>query len=475
MSGAMKGIWVALALVAVAGAARAENLCGSWQPIPFPDAPAARLVSVSASSPTDAWTVGTALHRWNGSVWSPVQAPGKIAPDPLGYADTVFWDVFARTPTDAWIAGYTAFLGSPQTLLERWDGSSWSVVPSPVNPGGSVLDGVFALSANDAWAVGSCAGSRPETEATAATLTVHWDGANWTRVPSPNVADRHHELLDVVALSPNDVWAVGASRNWTEDFQTLILHWNGSQWSVTPSPNLPGENLLFGVSATAANDVWAVGEAWDGATLRQVFLHWNGSAWSQVTGPGGATVCAECGGDVLAMGPNDVWAVGSAIGHWDGTQWTVLPDPELPGTLGIGLRSLARAGACDVWSAGSRFDTDGIEHPLTLRLGAGQAEPPVSVDPRGTAALALRVRPNPSRGESSIALTLPQAQHVRIEVMDASGRLVREVASAWLPAGDHAYAWNGSDASGRRASAGVYWVTVTSGSERVSTRTLRLP
>jgi hypothetical protein len=41
--------------------------------------------------------------------------------------------------------------------------------------------------------------------------------------------------------------------------QTLIEHWNGTQWSVVPSPNLMGNNLLRGVAIVSANDVWAVG------------------------------------------------------------------------------------------------------------------------------------------------------------------------------------------------------------------------
>src|SRR5215469_8327574 len=37
-------------------------------------------------------------------------------------------------------------------------------------------------------------------------------------------------------------------------------HWDGTQWSIVPSPN-PGAfiNELSGVAAISANDVWAVG------------------------------------------------------------------------------------------------------------------------------------------------------------------------------------------------------------------------
>ena len=128
--------------------------------------------------------------------------------------------------------------------------------PSPVITGGSGFDAVTALNANDAWAVGSRAGGLPEFQASRVTLTVHWDGSSWTGVPSPNVSNRSHELIAVAAIASNDVWAVGCYRNIGELYKTLVIHWDGVSWTIIPSFNYPGENILYGVSGTSANDVW---------------------------------------------------------------------------------------------------------------------------------------------------------------------------------------------------------------------------
>jgi hypothetical protein len=88
--------------------------------------------------------------------------------------------------------------------------------------------------------------------------------------------------------------------------------------------------------------------------------------------------------------------------------------------------------------------------------------------------LALRVSPNPSRGESVIELTLPAMQNVRITILDLSGREVREVLSAPLAAGEHVIRWDGRSAAGRPVGAGVYFVTVQAGEKRITTRALRL-
>ncbi len=69
-------------------------------------------------------------------------------------------------------------------------------------------------------------------------------------------------------------------------------------------------------------------------------------------------------------------------------------------------------------------------------------------------------RPNPSRGEARIELTLPQSAFVRADVLDLSGRRVASLASGTFSAGVHSLAWDGNTAAGERAAPGVYLVRV---------------
>jgi hypothetical protein len=68
----------------------------------------------------------------------------------------------------------------------------------------------------------------------------------------------------VAARSATDVWAVGTRQDRSGAIpidRTLTEHWNGSAWSVVPSPNVGGnDNLLNGVGA-ATGDVWTVGSS----------------------------------------------------------------------------------------------------------------------------------------------------------------------------------------------------------------------
>src|SRR5439155_753020 len=142
--------------------------------------------------------------------------------------------VAAISANDVWAVGYYSNGRTEQTLIEHWNGSSWSVVLSPNPPGTSYAElyGVAAVSANDVWAVGEYGGG---------TLVEHWNGSSWNTMPSPNphIGTADHKLKGVAAVSASDVWAVGNYNSGTA-YQTLVEHWNGSNWSVVPSPNPPG-------------------------------------------------------------------------------------------------------------------------------------------------------------------------------------------------------------------------------------------
>src|SRR5207248_11048139 len=66
------------------------------------------------------------------------------------------------------------------------------------------------------------------------------ENETWRIVKSPNGSLPNSYLIGVAAIARNDVWAVGLSyTKGLSQAQALIEHWNGSQWSVVPSPR-PG-------------------------------------------------------------------------------------------------------------------------------------------------------------------------------------------------------------------------------------------
>lgn len=99
-------------------------------------------------------------------------------------------------------------------------GQSFQVLQSQVLP----FHGVAPVSANDVWALGSVS--------TTQTLTEHWNGTSWSMVPSPIVGGAGYTLTGVASISTSDVWAAGDFGSNGNPEQTLIEHWNGTSWSI---------------------------------------------------------------------------------------------------------------------------------------------------------------------------------------------------------------------------------------------------
>jgi len=87
----------------------------------------------------------------------------------------------------------------------------------------------------------------------------------------------------------------------------------------------------------------------------------------------------------------------------------------------------------------------------------------------------LRAWPNPARANTQVSFTLPQAASVELDVTDVTGRHVRTLAHGSLPAGSHFAEWDGREAGGRVAPAGVYLVTLRRGTQIRTTRVVRTP
>jgi len=248
---------------------------------------------------------------------------------------------------DVWAVGEYGDGSRAITLTMHWNGGAWSVVPSPnVGALSNFLFGVSG-SGNDVWAAGYYYTFEQGFEVSRA-LILHWDGSAWSVVPSPNPGFLGDNLYAVVG-GGNDVWAVGYYSNGFG--RTLTLHWDGTAWSHVPSPNIQEQNNdQLNAVAGSGNDVWAVGyEGFLGFTLT---LHWNGSAWTLVPSPNPGLSVNQLQG--VSGSGDDVWAVGQydlpgdnyqpLTLHWNGSAWSHVPSPILPPSNNSPLRAAIGSG-----------------------------------------------------------------------------------------------------------------------------------
>jgi hypothetical protein len=247
-----------------------EHWDGStWSIVSVPTPPVldSHLNGVSVVSSSDVWAVGyledTAgrqsrplAEHWDGAAWAPVPVPWKR----VG-ASVRMQSVAALSSDDVWAVGAVMSDEVPdQTVRMHWDGLRWRSVRGPKDQAaGTTLYDVAAVSASDVWAVGTTGAPHADYSA----RTEHWDGTRWSRIAAPNGPFDASSLLGTSASSSNDAWAVGLSfpQGGGGQASTLTEHWDGSQWSVIPSTDVDFYNAFLSVASLSPTDVWAVGSS----------------------------------------------------------------------------------------------------------------------------------------------------------------------------------------------------------------------
>jgi hypothetical protein len=333
----------------------------SWQIVPSPNLGVSSTLSgIAALAPYDVWAVGsyhngtidqTLIEHWDGATWSVVASPYT------GTGSAYLNGVAAVAAGDVWAVGYIFDPTTGQSpLVEHWNGSTWTIVSTPPVGQAAALADLTVIAANNVWAVGHyyTAASIEQT------LTEHWDGVNWTVIPSANSDVAENNLSGISAVAANDIWAVGSIQN------TLVEHWDGGAWTIVPSPNVGTlQTALKSVTAVSRDDVWAVGYYFDNTDPgRTLIEHWNGIQWLIVSSPDAGEDFLT---DVVAVGPHDVWAVGNSnsvntlVLRWNGTSWSIIPSPSVAGSF-TDLNSIAAVNAGDLWAAGEGNAQTLIEH-----------------------------------------------------------------------------------------------------------------
>jgi len=93
---------------------------------------------------------------------------------------------------------------------------------------------------------------------------------------------------------------------------------------------------------------------------------------------------------------------------------------------------------------------------------------------RAGGAAIVSLWPQPAGASTTIAFVLPGPGRARVEVFDAAGRSVRVLADGAFEAGTRSARWDGADATGRPAAAGVYFARLTSTHGSDTRRLVRL-
>lgn len=336
----------------------------------------------------------TLVERWDGTRWAQVPSPNAGPGENVLYAvDAIssddIWAVGNWHQSSTAQVGSVAQIGmSAKPLLMHWNGDAWRIMPGPDAAEFSTLYDVEVVDASDVWAVGYEVTGSSGVQA----LALHWDGSEWTDVPTPELGEGASILSGIAALAPDDIWAVGTNGRtpyavspkgiFDLGTTTLTLHWNGKEWTHVPSLNVPDTgNTLADVAALAPNDVWAVGSTYSGEGGEHITLHWDGKQWALVYNPKGI---AHYSTNLAALAPlstSDIWGVGSANGipyllHWDGARWADVQLADLPRDPAYSwLQAASVSPDGDIWAVGSAWGETAAVTLRYSRTGCDTPEP----------------------------------------------------------------------------------------------------
>jgi hypothetical protein len=192
--------------------------------------------------------VVTLAERWNGSAWSVQSTPSVSGgPSELQAVSCPSSSFCIAVGRDEGKGRFTA------PLVEKWNGTEWSLLTVPAPEHGAGLNGVSCVSVSSCVAVG---------ESAEAPFAETWNGSAWViqSVPSP-AGSRALTLLSVSCVSwlTNYCSTVGDYRNAkTEEHQPLAEEWNGEKFALQSLPAIT-ESELNGVSCTSSEFCAATG------------------------------------------------------------------------------------------------------------------------------------------------------------------------------------------------------------------------
>jgi hypothetical protein len=232
-------------------------------------------------------------------------------------------------------------------------GTGW-VTQLTVDPAGNsegsvnTLESVSCTSASSCIAVGTFGTGSLVTSNPTTTLAESWDGSSWQQQATPNpvtTASDTGELRGVKCVSGTFCMAVGQYMNSAGVMQTLAEKWNGTAWSIVPTPNPAGAptSQLNALACTTTANCIAVGYYQNsGGTNLPLAMRWNGTSWAL------QSVLATTGGrlrGVSCTSASACTAVGFAgpnglADRWNGSSWKTQSVPRPSGTGSVQLNGV---------------------------------------------------------------------------------------------------------------------------------------
>src|SRR3984957_7562174 len=191
---------------------------GTWTQPSSPTVDGGTLDAVSCNTTTNCTAVGSTIvdpesgaeetlaETLSASTWTV-----DTTPDPGTFSE--LHGVYCSNPNGCIAVGAWSPGSHTETLVTTWDGSAWSVVSSLSKGYASSLDGISCISSSDCVAVGSNQPAQnPTPKKPVSTLVESWDGTTWSMTTSPSrLGSVQQNLASVSCANSASCMAIGVS------------------------------------------------------------------------------------------------------------------------------------------------------------------------------------------------------------------------------------------------------------------------
>jgi len=363
------------------------------------------------------------LALWDGNSWSGLGV--GVGPNNDVYAiETVGNDIYVG-------GAFTSVSTTAASRIALWDGNSWSPLKGGVN------GPVYAIG-NDGSNL-YVGGEFTSADGSNASNVAQWDGNNWS-----NMGVGVNGRVNAVEFTGGILYIGGRFLTTGTRNLSRIGEWVGSEWVNLGSGTTDEVAALSG-----RGDNLYVGGFFNGAGAKQAmfFSRYNPNIVPILISNFRAR--PEAGGIRLS--------------------WHIFADEDIAGfniyRREQGSESYALAAPAATVGTVTRtwLDTD-VTPGATYEYLLGAARPDgsevTSMPATATAPVGAfhleQNYPNPFNPATAIRFTLPEAGPVTLTILDVQGRQVRTLLQETRPAGAQEVRWNGRDAQGNIAAAGVY-------------------
>jgi len=215
--------------------------------------------------------------------------------------------------------------------------TGWQISPTPANPGGGSegaygsLAAISCITASACTAVGGdgAAGFGPVF-----TLAEHWNGTSWTIQPTPNPTGAANAQLSALkCVTSTFCMALGTYTDSSGLDHPFAESWNGTSWTAQALPPVTGalDPVLSAVACTTVTNCIAVGTTGS----KPLAERWNGTSWKVQSTPATAVYSAFFGvsctsaSACTAVGYQNATDTQSAplAERWNGTSWKIQSTP----------------------------------------------------------------------------------------------------------------------------------------------------